>query len=267
MPGSFAAAGTGVHAPLFLEAFGQLSRNTDRKGSFAGEEDFYIVFNARASLMGWSTTPGKSSSAHIARPRVRQVLWWMNEAELSAGNGASRIGWVQVGLEVGVEPALALPALIQCFDDALRRFGVVELTCLQVTASHLQAGKESSAWDLVSGIDWFNMAQGERTEAIIAFDNGLLQGRSESEFVASLQRTYGNSFEFGAPVPVLPQHSIKAPVEAPLDVDLSPARFGVSVGLPEWSASSAAWALAVVIDTARAGGSATRNFAVRLTRV
>jgi hypothetical protein len=191
----------------------------------------------------------------------------MHEAALSAGNGASRIGWVQVGLEMGVEPALALPALIQCFDDALRRFGVVELSGLQVTASYLQAAKESSAWDLFSGLNWFNTAQGARAEALIAFDNGLLQGRSESEFVASLPRMNGGLFEFGPLVPVLLQHSIEVPMEAPIDVVLSPAQWGVSVGLPEWSASGAAWVLAVVIDAARASEPATRNFAVRLTRV
>ena len=88
----------------------------------------------------------------------------------------SRIGWVQVGLAGDIidtgkvppqakagfvehaapirgpirfttlpqevinvaEPAKALPALIQCFDDALRRFGDVTLSGLQVTYRHLQ---------------------------------------------------------------------------------------------------------------------------------
>jgi hypothetical protein len=158
---------------------------------------------------------------------------------------------VQVGLEVGVEPALVLPALIQCFNDSLRRFGVVEVAGLQVTCRHLQAGRESAAWDLVSGISWFSTVQGPRAEALIAFDNGLLQGRSESEFVASLQRMNSGSFEFGPLVPVPLQHSIEVPVEAPIAVALSPARSGVSVAMPEWSASGAAWVLAVVIDTAR----------------
>ena len=70
----------------------------------------------------------------------------MEEAELTAGIDTSRIGFVQVGLEVGdvepttvppvpirgfryaalagvrrrpVEPAMVLPALVQCFYDAL----------------------------------------------------------------------------------------------------------------------------------------------------
>ncbi len=268
MSGSFAAyPGAAVHGTLFLEAFGQLAGNTDRTGILAGKEDLYIVFDARAVLMGWSSALGTSASAHIAAPRAHPALWWMHEAELSAGNGGSRIGWVQVGLDMGVEPARVLPALVQCFDDALRRFGVVELSGLQLTASHLPAGNESFVWQLGAGLNWFNTAQGARVEALIAVDNGLLQGRSASEFVVSLQRMNGRSFEFGPLVPVPVQHSIEVPPEAPIGVALSPAPWGVAVGLPEWSASSAAWVLAAVIDTARAGGVSPRNLAVRLTRV
>ena len=78
---------------LFLEAFGQLSPGTNLID--AEEEDLYSVFRARAELMGWSTTSN----------RRRPMLWGMNEAELTAGTDASRIGWVQVGLDVGdLEP-------------------------------------------------------------------------------------------------------------------------------------------------------------------
>ncbi len=132
---------------LFLEAFGQLSRDTSLAGIVSEEEDLYSVFNARANLMSWATT---------ASARRRVEIWDMNEAELTAGTDASRIGWVQVGLGEVVEPGtlelptptrggtgrgfrytslpvvrhsavelpMAVPALIQCFDDALRRFGV-----------------------------------------------------------------------------------------------------------------------------------------------
>ncbi len=262
MSGSFVPEpGAAHHRMLFLEAFGQLSRYPDRKGIVAGEEDLYSAFDGRAESMGWSTT----SKSRSPRP----VFWSVHEAELSAGHGTSRIGWVQVGLETDVAPALALPPLIQCFDDALRRFGVVELSGLQLTASYLQAGTESSMRDLASPLFWFRLALGPRANALIAFDNGLLQGRSEAEFVASLPRMNGGLglFEFGPLVPVPPRHSIAVPGEAPIDVALSPARLGVSVELPEWSASAAAWVLAVVIDKACAGGPGTRNFAVRLTRV
>ena len=42
---------------LFLEAFGQLSRDTSLAGIVSeAEEDLYSVFNARANLMSWATT-------------------------------------------------------------------------------------------------------------------------------------------------------------------------------------------------------------------
>ncbi len=58
-------------------------------------------------------------------------------------------GWATISegdvrrFDVGtVKIAVALPALTQCFDDALRRFGDVELFGLQVTChnAHLDTG-------------------------------------------------------------------------------------------------------------------------------
>ena len=178
----------------------------------------------------------------------------MNEAELTAGTDASRIGWVQVGLDVGdveptrepsapvlgygyaplgvrrsaAEPAMALPALVQCFDDALRRFGVVELSGLQVMASYLEPSTRSGASDLVSGLNWFNITSNARVDALIAFDQELLGGLTEAELVASLQRKNTGSFEFGPVVSVPEQHSIKAGSETPIR-SISPAHSGLGV--------------------------------------
>ena len=182
---------------LFLEAFGQLSRDTSLAGIVSEEEDLYSVFNARAELMSWATT---------ASARRRVELWDMNEAELTAGTDASRIGWVQVGLgevvEPGtlelptpvrgwtslpvvrhsaVEPPMVLPALVQCFDDALRRFGAVELSGVQVTANHLDPSTRSCLGDLVGVLNWFNTTQKARADALIAFDQELLGGQTEAD--------------------------------------------------------------------------------------
>ena len=266
---------------LFLEAFGQLSPGTNLIDS--EEEDLYSVFRARAELMGWTTTSAG-----------RQLLWGMNEAELTAGSDASRIGFVQVGLQVGelerievppppspgfhyatlgvrqrpLEPAMVLPPLVQCFDDALRRFGAVELVGLQVTASHLEPSTRSCLGNLVSVLNWFNTTQKARADAIIAFDQELLGGQTEAELLAYLQRWNTGSFEFGPVAAVPEQHSVKGPVEMPWTV-VSPARsgLGVSVTLPEWTASAMGWVLANVIDAARASAPDVRNFAVRVTRV
>ena len=73
---------------LALDAFGDLPSGTNLIDS--EEEDLYSVFRARAELMGWSTTSGR-----------RSLLWNMHQAELTVGVDKSRIGSVQVGLDVG----------------------------------------------------------------------------------------------------------------------------------------------------------------------
>ncbi len=75
-------------------------------------------------------------------------------------------------------------------------------------------------------------------------------------------------FEFGPVAAVLEQCSIKAPFEWP-HRSISPAHsgLGVSVMLPEWTASAVGRVLATVIDAARVGAPDVSNFAVRVTRV
>ena len=245
---------------VFLEAFGQLSRDTSLEGVVSEREDLYSVFNARAEFMNWSSTT-------MGNDRSDYLLWGINEAELTAGIEASRIGWVQVGLAEGVEPVMALPPLVWCFDDALRRFGVVELSGLQVTASHVEPCTQSCLGYLVGGLNWFNTTQKARAKAIIAFDNELLRGHTEAEVVARLERDR-RSFEFGPLVHVTEQYTVKVPVEMPWS-DVSPARsgLGMSVTLPEWTASSVGWVLAKVTDAARAIAPNVLDFAVRVTRI
>jgi len=122
--------------------------------------------------------------------------------------------------------------------------------------------------DLVGVLNWFNTTQKARADAIIAFDQKLLGGHTEAEFVASLQRWNTGSFEFGLVVAVPEQHWISAPGEMPLSgASLAHSALGVSVTLPEWTASAVGWVLAMVIDTARASAPDVPNFAVRMTRV
>ena len=168
--------------------------------------------------MSWSTTA-------VPRPNG-PLIWGMEEAELTAGTDASRIGFVQVGLDVGVvsvlepgtelseppsvtgggwygyapgempssasavDPAFVLPALVQCFYDALRRFGVVDLSGLQLTASHLDPSTQSRAGNLVSALNWFNTTLKGRADALIAFDQELLGGHTAAERV---RRPFDNS--------------------------------------------------------------------------
>ena len=270
-----------MSSSLFVEAFGQLTPGTSLIDS--EEEDLYSVFRARAELMGWSSTSDR-----------RSLLWEMNEAELTVNEDSSRIGFVQVGLNVGdiertevspahvpgwvgyaplgvrqrsIEPAVVLPPLIQCFDDALRRFGDIELSGLQVTANFLD-DRAQSLGDLVGMLNWFNATPKGRADALIAFDEELLGGHTEAELVASLHRRNTGSFEFGPVVAVPEQHSIKVGFETPIrSISAARSGLGLSVTLPEWTASAAAWALAIVIDTARANAPDVSKFAVRVVRV
>ena len=269
---------------LILEAFGRLSPGTNPIDS--EEEDLYSVFRARSELMGWSTTSG----------RRRPLLWGMEEAELTAGSDGTRIGFVQVGLDVGeieptkapppapddvgyayaplgvrqrpIEPAMALPALVQCFDDALRRFGDVELSGLQATAYGLDPSTRSPADRLVSALNWFNLTPKGKADALIAFNRGLLGRRTEAELVADLQQRNTGLFEFGQVVAVPEQHSIRAPFEWLMRfISYAHSGLGVSVTMPEWTASAMGWVLATVIDRARAIAPDISNFAVRVARV
>ena len=263
---------------LFVEAFGKLS---DSPTIDSQEEDLYSVFRARSELMGCSTNSSD-----------RPLPWSQEEAEITADTDPCRIGWVQVGLGVGpvempstltnptpgwasspirqksTEPAVALPALIQCFYDALRRFGVVELSGLQVTASNMGPDSQSRNGYLVSVLNWFNTDLKGRAEAIVAFDQGLLGEHEVSELVAILQWRNTETFEFGPVVAIPERHFVKAGSEWPIH-SISPASsgLGISVMLPEWSRSAAGWALASVIDAARLIETDATNFTVRLTRV
>ena len=166
------------------------------------------------------------------------------------------------------EPVLVLPALVQCFIDALSRFGVVELSALQVTAISLDPGTRSCAGYLASVLNWFNVTSKSRVNAVIAFDHGLLGGHTESELVANLQRWNDDGpFEFGAAVAVPERHMVKAPAETPFHPVSPQSALGVSVTMPEWTPSAVGWVLANVIDTARAGEPDVSDFMVRVTRV
>ena len=223
----------------------------------AVEEDLYSVFRARAELMGLSTTA-------LPRPQ-RPRLWGMNEAELTPGDSRNRIGFVQVGLDAdNVDPPEALSALAQCFDDALRRFGSVELTALQITATHLGPPLQPCIGDLVAANNWFNLSDKTGVDAVIALDQELL-GENDPAFS---RYTRPGVFEFGQPVTVHEEHQVRIPSETPFypTPSGSPA-LGWTVTIPEWTASCIGWMLAIVVDIARTDHPDGRSFAARLSKV
>ena len=272
---------------LFVEAFGQLSRHANLKGMILeDEEDLHSVFRERAQLMRWADT------SHDRPPK----LWAMEEAELTAGDDASRIGWVQVGLNVGPfeqtsvspsvpppaigrryeafeaqqrasDPVEVLSALVQCFDDSLRRFGAVEVSGYQVTASGMETCIGNSTWYLVSVLNWFNIDGKAGADAIVAFDQALLKDDDVSKLVAGLRRRNNGTFEFRSVVDVPEECMVEVSTSAFLHPVTPQTNQGVLVSLPEWTPSAAGWVLASVINAARALESDTSSFAIRITRV
>ena len=268
---------------IFLEAFGQLSglATIDIR-----EEDLHSVFRERAALMRWATTTNN-----------HPLLWWMEEAEITAYTDPCRIGWAQVGLHVGgfertrassvpvqgsafaplgvhrqaIDPAIVLPALIQCFDDALRRFGDVELSGFQVTTSLTETNAQSCLSYLVAVLNWFNTDLKAGADAIVAFDQDLLGSHAVSELVATLQHRNTGPFEFRTSAAVTEKHRVKVPVKVPVETPYHPgppqADIGVSVTMPEWTPSAAGWVLASVVDAARLFEPGVSDFAIRVTRV
>lgn len=290
---------------LFLEAFGRMSGTASID---AQEEDLYSVFLGRSELMGWG------APASNGRP----LLWAMEEAELNPGVDPGlisiqfpsttgiedpgltadadpyRIGFVQVGLNVGpveavespseprqgysysalpyhrrsADPVLVLPALVQCFYDSLSRFGDVEVTAFQVSASYLESSTENRFGYLAAALNWFNTNSKAGAEAIVAFDQDLLGCHDVSELVSNLRHRNTGAFKFRSVVGVPRRCLIKVPVETPqMGRIYARSELGVSVAMPEWTPSAAGWVLASVVDAARAIEPDIRDFAIRVTRV
>ena len=173
-------------ATIFVEAFGRFL-----SGGYHPDEDLYSVFRARSVLMGWYTPPQRKPSS------LSPVFWRMEEADLCEQNDALRIATAQVGLEAGVPIVIALPALIQCFDDSLRRFGAVELSGYQVTVSELEAMQESRPFDLLFHLfqttNYFEVSHRSTEATLIVYE--LAKG-SGLQLVTELERFSTNTFRY-----------------------------------------------------------------------
>ncbi len=177
-------------------------------------------------------------------------------------------GWLELPIRWrSAESVSGLPALVQCFCDALSRFGCVELSGIQVTAFVLESNEKSCVWDLVSVLNWFNTNLKARAEAIVAFDQGLLGSCKVSELVAALQYRNTGAFEFGTTSSMHEKYRVKVPAEMPFYQAVPQSDVGVFVSLPEWTPSAGGWLLASVVDIAQSIESYSSSFAIRVTRV
>lgn len=281
---------------LFLEAFGQLS---GQPAIDAQEEDLHSVFRERAELMGWTSTSQDHSSLLWDMNEAELNPDFDPEptcAELAFDPNC--IGFAQVGLDVGpaepvdppppqprsgrsdwygyaplpyrrrsTDPVLALTPLVQCFHDSLSRFGIVEMSALQVTASYLETGTASQRGYLVSVLNWFNTNLKASADAIVSFDHGLLRDDDVPGLLASLQYWNTGSFDFKSVVNVPDGCMVEVTFGERFDPVFPKSDIGVLVSMPEWTPSAAGWVLASVVDAARDIEPDASDFAVRVTRV
>ena len=274
---------------ILAEMFGHLALNQDRAVDVL-DEDLYSVFRARSELMGWSTinSPGKSS-----------LLWGMNEAELTNEDDGHRIGFAQVGLDVGwntdivdrselepprlsnqrvgkpasfptrpttppTDPVLAIPPLIQCLDDSLRWFGEAEVAAAQVTAIDIERRQQSCLDHLVSALNWFNIGTAiERPRALVTVAADQWDEGKEADVVAAIHQTNTGSFEIGSLIP--------APAEYAAGPDWAWPQFartnmGLDVSMPEWSPSTVGWVVARLFEAALSLDPAPQALSVRVSR-
>ena len=217
---------------VFVEAFGRFLT-----GGYPDEEDLFSVFRARSVLMGWYTPP----HGRAFRP---PGLWMMHEADFAEERDAPRIGSAQVGLEAGVPFVIALPALIQCFENSLRQFGTVELSGYQVTTENLEPRRESYVTHLVEVLNWFDVSP-QSAEAVVEVCG---VGRDAGPaVVAELVRRNTGTFKFEAGASSL---DWGAPTEmSSLQATDSP---GVSLKVTFPNGPTAAgWVLATATDAVR----------------
>ena len=215
---------------IFVEAFGRFLT-----GGYDEEEDLYSVFRARSVLMGWYTTPRSLAT----RP---PGLWQMQEADLAVGD-SPRVGGAQVGLEAGVSIVIALPALMVCFDDSLRRFGAYESLGYQVTAGGLTPRRESYLGHLVEVLNYFEVSPKSRMATLAMYGMGKGIG---SQIASELERRNIGVFRFKEGVPVRgwdvpPEMSPRTGGEPDASLDVT---------LPN-GPGAAAWAMASALDSAR----------------
>ena len=249
---------------------------------------------ARAELMGWSTYD--KSPPH-------PPLWNMFEAGLFDGeDDPSLVGWAYVGMAnpinlsrqplvprpgtgvgwaaIQMPPGydesttalpVALPPLVQCLDDALRRIGATDVSGHQLTCHHgnLRPSQRSRG-HLVSGISWFDVPAPDAmaVDALVAFDRGFLGDHSTSELVSRVERRDNGRFEFDLAPDLSDDHRVRVPGSSIMQsVAFEPSEIGLSVRMPEWSATAVGWVLATVVDAAHGIAPDVENFALRITRV
>lgn len=248
---------------LTLDGFGSFVSYPDNAAEVNEDGALWGAFMGTGELMRWSR-----EFSHASNDPPDTGLWWLEEAEFALSEGTSRIGFAQVGVDQDVHVAPVLAPLCQCFDDSLRRFGEVDLRSVQFNARNLLPDRRAPDRPFIPPLGWFRMSQGPRMDAFIAFDSQFLQGHDEAEFMTKLQGWNSlGIFDFGQVAVCPPEQAITGRTAWPSGREIVPADRGIPVSLPEWTPTSAAVAVAHVVERARGDGHAPADFAVRITRL
>lgn len=261
------------------------------------EEDLYSVFLARAELMCWSNLYGSRP------PELAEPLWMMEEAALNSDPHDPEVGRAQVGLDVGpvidateaasqptlpeeviaildparheyapypvergpsTDPAVAIPPLVQCLDDALRRFGDIEVTGFQVSATYMTPERHSQLAPLAGVLNWFNvLAAPPRVDAVVTIAADGWDERTVAPVFSFIQQIHSGLFEIGPLITAAEGQSAQPEWRG---VDWQQVDRGVAVSMPEWSPAAVGWLIATLFDAVRSHHPATRHLSVRVTR-
>ncbi|MCY4575470.1 MAG: hypothetical protein OXC55_02505 [Chloroflexi bacterium] len=146
----------------------------------------------------------------------------------------------------------------------MSRFGKVELTGIQVFGR----GFDPRVERFIATPNWFNIGPSQRTEAIIAFDEGLLGGPVEPQTIAERLTIKNGQFRFGPLVDLPEEYSIgRKRDQWPFMLSVSPYEKGLAVTLPEWTPTAIGYALGMVTDRAAKIDPTPENFVVGIARV
>ncbi len=283
-----------MHPTLFVDAFGRLIPIPERVApdpDLPSENDLegYLwgAFRDRSEFMGWS---GRDD------PRPPARLWNVEEAELTYHQESHRIGFAQVGLGVNpptyvdvpnnppppgtdlsqghwaavptlddggppTDPAVAVPPLIQCLDDAIRWFGEAVVWSYQVTGNDLPPRGAKRTGSVLS---WFIAPdEAKATSATVTMASSRGGDLLVSE-VFNLIRKSGFDFFTIGPL-------VDAPEEFAAGLhwkwqELTRGEVGIAVKMPEWSTAAAGWMIEVVFEAALQLQPAPGSLSVRVSR-
>ena len=125
------------------------------------------------------------------------------------------------------DPVMALATLVQCFDDSLAHFEVVELTGLQVPVNALETGTQPSFGYLVSVFNWFNTGLKAGADTTVAFYQDPLGSHDVSELFATLQHRNTDPLKSREFVIVPEKYMLNVPVETPFRPIASNSELGI----------------------------------------